>query len=66
MGSDPNAQQNAEEEKLNAAAHDRAINEAAGYVRDTIKFFSDVERKRVLDIALAELDSGLAVIGSGL
>jgi hypothetical protein len=39
----------------------RAIEEAAGYVRDTIKHFTDDERKRILDSALRELDSKLAV-----
>jgi hypothetical protein len=38
-----------------------AIEEAAGYVRDTIKHFTDDERKRILDSALRELDSRLAV-----
>jgi hypothetical protein len=38
----------------------RAIEEAAGYVRDTIKHFTDDERKRILDNALRELDSRLA------
>ncbi len=45
---------------------DRAIMEAAGYVRDTIKPFTDAERKRILEVALSELDSGLAVsVGHG-
>jgi hypothetical protein len=39
----------------------RAIDEAAGYVRDTIRHFTDVERKRILEIALRELDSKLLV-----
>jgi hypothetical protein len=39
----------------------RAIEEAAGYVRDTIKHFTDDERKQILDAALRELDSRLAV-----
>jgi hypothetical protein len=39
----------------------RAVEEAAGYVRDTIKHFTDDERKRILEIALRELDSKLAV-----
>jgi hypothetical protein len=39
----------------------RAIEEAAGYVRDTIKHFTDDERKLILDSALRELDSRLAV-----
>jgi len=45
---------------------DRAIMEAAGYVRDTIKPFTDSERKRILEVALSELDLGLAVsVGHG-
>jgi hypothetical protein len=39
----------------------QAIEEAAGYVRDTIKHFTDEERKRILETALRELDSKLAV-----
>ena len=39
----------------------RAIEEAAGYVRDTIKHFTDDERKQILDSALRELGSRLAV-----
>ena len=39
----------------------RAIEEAAGYVRDTIKPFTDDERKQILEIALQELGSKLAV-----
>ena len=39
----------------------RAIEEAAGYVRDTIRHFTDDERKRILEIALRELDSKLLV-----
>jgi hypothetical protein len=39
----------------------RAIEEAAGYVRDTIRHFTDDERKRILEIARRELDSKLAV-----
>ena len=39
----------------------RAIEEAAGYVRDTIKHFTDDERKQILEIALQELGSKLAV-----
>ena len=39
----------------------RAIEEAAGYVRDTIKHFTDDERKEILDRALRELASRLAV-----
>jgi hypothetical protein len=39
----------------------QAIEEAAGYVRDTIKHFTDDERKKVLDRALRELSSKLVV-----
>jgi len=39
----------------------RAIEEAAGYVRDTIKHFTDDERRQILDRALGELGSRLAV-----
>ena len=39
----------------------RAIEEAAGYVRDTIKHFTDEERKQILDWALRELSSVLIV-----
>jgi hypothetical protein len=39
----------------------QAIEEAAGYVRDTIKHFADDERKQILEIALRELGSELAV-----
>ena len=39
----------------------RAIEEAAGYVRDTIKHFTDNERKEILERALRELGSRLAV-----
>lgn len=42
-----------------------AIEEAAGYVRDTIKHFTDDERKQILDSALRELDSKLAVSDGG-
>jgi hypothetical protein len=43
----------------------RAIEEAAGYVRDTIKHFTDDERKQILDGALRQLDSRLAVMRDG-
>jgi hypothetical protein len=43
----------------------RAIEEAAGYVRDTIKHFTDDERKQILDGALRELDSRLVVVLDG-
>jgi hypothetical protein len=39
----------------------RAIEEAAGYVRDTIKHFTDDERKEILERALRELGSRLVV-----
>jgi hypothetical protein len=39
----------------------RVIEEAAGYVRDTIKHFTDDERRQILDTALRELDSKLVV-----
>jgi hypothetical protein len=52
MGSEPNEQQKVEA---------RAISEAAGYVRDTIKYFTDDGRKRVLDQALEMLESKLVV-----
>jgi hypothetical protein len=39
----------------------RAIEEAAGYVRDTIKHFTDDERKQMLELALQELGSKLVV-----
>jgi hypothetical protein len=43
----------------------QAIEEAAGYVRDTIKHFTDDERKQILDGALRQLDSRLAVVRDG-
>ncbi|HTO59934.1 MAG TPA: hypothetical protein VMM15_01640 [Bradyrhizobium sp.] len=43
----------------------RAIEEAAGYVRDTIKHFTDDERRQILDAALRELDSRLTVRDGG-
>jgi hypothetical protein len=43
----------------------RAIEEAAGYVRDTIKHFTDDERKQILDRALRELSSKLIVHHGG-
>lgn len=55
MASDPS------EPKNPAVMKAIAIEEAAGYVRDTIKFFDDQERKQILDQVLAELDSKLAV-----
>ena len=42
MSNDPSAQ--------------RAIEEAAGYVRDTVRHFTDRERKQILEIALRELN----------
>jgi hypothetical protein len=51
-----------QEDSMSSAPNEpRAIEEAAGYVRDTIKHFTDDERKRILDSALRELDSKLAV-----
>ena len=44
-----------------AVARAKAIKEAAGYVRDTIKFFDDEERKEILDQVLCELGSELVV-----
>ena len=44
-----------------AVAKAKAIKEAAGYVSDTIKFFDDEERKKVLDLALSILGSDLVV-----
>jgi hypothetical protein len=39
----------------------KAIKEAAVYVKDTIKFFDDQERKQILDQAFGELNSKLVV-----
>jgi hypothetical protein len=53
-------------EPTNAAATNaKAITEAVCYVRDTIKFFDDQERKEILDQVLSELDSKLAVQSPG-
>ena len=59
MTIDPNEPKNA------AATNTKAIAEAACYVRDTIKFFDDQERKQILDQVLSELDSKLAVQSTG-
>jgi hypothetical protein len=45
------------EKQVRAVAEDRAVAEAAGYVRDTIKPFTDTERKRIIELALGELNS---------
>ena len=55
MESDPSGQQKPEA---------RAISEAAGYVRDTIKHFSDEGRERVLNEALELLESKLVAVSS--
>ena len=39
----------------------RAVEKAAGYLRDTIKHFTDDERKQMIELALQELGSKLAV-----
>jgi hypothetical protein len=61
MSSDPNALQNAEAAKLTAAQYAKAIEDASGRVKDAIKAFTDDDRMRVLDNALRELSSSLAV-----
>ena len=55
MGTDPSELPNAE------AAKAKAIKEAASYVKDTIKFFDDEERKQILAQVLRELDSKFVV-----
>jgi hypothetical protein len=40
----------------------QAIEEAAGYVRDTIKHFTDDERKKVLDRALREVGAFVQIM----
>lgn len=62
MSDDPNAQQNAEADKLNKADRERAINNAAVSVTTAIKHFTEDDRKRVLDLALEALKSKLGVI----
>lgn len=54
------------EQKLSMAAQDKAVTEAAGYVRDTIKPFTDAERRSILDAALRELNSELTVSIGGI
>jgi hypothetical protein len=64
MSDDPNKHQNKLAAKLMAAQQAKAIQDAAVCVRDAIKPFTDVDRKRVLDIALEELGCKLAVRGN--
>jgi hypothetical protein len=64
MSGDPNKHQKELAAKLMAAQHAKAMQDAAMCVRDAIKPFTDVDRKRVLDIALKELGCKLAVRGN--
>jgi hypothetical protein len=59
---DPNAQQNAEAAKLTAADHARNLRQISDAIRKALQFISDDDRKQVLDVALSELGSMLAVL----
>jgi hypothetical protein len=48
-------------DRLNRAAHDEALQDAAHCVARALRPFIDHDRKRVLDLALKALDSSLAV-----
>ena len=65
MSSDPNELQNAEAAKLTAHQHETALRSAAVAVTTALRPFTDVDRKRVLDEVLTELNSGLAVHEGG-
>ena len=48
-------------DRLNRAAHDEALQDAARCVASALRPFIDHDRKRALDLALEALNSSLAV-----
>jgi hypothetical protein len=65
MSSDPNELEKAEAAKLTAHQHATALRSATVAVTTALRPFRDVDRKRVLDEALTEFNSGLAVRQGG-
>lgn len=65
MTSDPNELEKAEAAKLTAHQRETALRTATVAVTTALRPFTDVDRKRVLDDALTELNSGLAVHEGG-
>jgi hypothetical protein len=63
MSSDPD--EFARADKLNRAEYERAVRDAAVCVAKALRPLIDVDRKRALDLALEELNSGLAVRHGG-
>ncbi len=59
VSSDPD--ELAQADRLNRAAHDEALQDAAHCVEKALRPFIDHDRKRALDLALQALNSGLAV-----
>jgi hypothetical protein len=65
MSSDSNELQNAQAAKLTAHQHAKAIEDATYAVETALNPFADADRKRVLDSALGNLKSNLAVLLGG-
>jgi hypothetical protein len=65
MSSDSNELQNAQAAKLTAHQHAKAIEDATYAVETALNPFADADRKRVLDSALGNLKSNLAVFLGG-
>jgi hypothetical protein len=59
VNSDPD--EFAQADRLNRAAHDEALQDAAHCVARALRPFIDHDRKRALNLALEALDSSLAV-----
>jgi hypothetical protein len=59
VNSDPD--EFAQADRLNRAAHDEALQDAARSIERVLRPFIDHDRKRALDLALEALNSGLAV-----